>query len=133
MKLLMLGLLLLAGCMNMPCTNTTQTIWEPKVNAWCDHTRRHEECGNTSKSHLLVEFQEAEAAILGVTTYFEGGTQDYVVHEKVNKLHLRGMFPEDMHHKMLKVVVLVAYKGRVFQVPVYCTIIAIATGARCAD
>jgi len=48
---------------------------------------------------------------------------------KTNELHLRGMYPEDMHRKMLKVVILVAFKGRVFRIPVFCEVHAIATGA----
>lgn len=129
MRPLILAFSLLAGCMNQPCTNTTQTIWEPKVTAWCNHVKEWEECP-TPKQNLKVEFLEPEAAIISVTTYYEGGSSDYVSTEKINSIHLKGRFPEGMHGKMLKVVILVAYKGRVFQVPVYCAVHAIATGAR---
>jgi hypothetical protein len=119
----MLALLLLGGCMNTPCTNTTQTIWEPEVAAWCDHQPVWQE--SPTRRHLRVEFKEKDAAIISVTTYFDGApvsSVDSVLNTRTHKVRLLGMFPEGMHGKMLKVEILVAFKGRVFRVPVYCTV-----------
>lgn len=112
--------------MNVPCANTTQTIWEPDVKVFCNHSPRCKECGNESNATLSISFKEQQAAILSVTTYYEGGSMDYVCYEKTNKVYLKGMFPEGMHNKMLKIKILVAFKGRVFEVPIYCDVVKVS-------
>ena len=123
MRPLILALFLLAGCCcPIPVTNTTQTIWEPTIAATCDHRNTKCCCDDGARS-LAIEFREPEAIIIGVTTYYKGGHTVLVWHREVsNKLNLRNMFPEGLHHQMLQVKILVAYKGRIFEIPVFCNI-----------
>jgi hypothetical protein len=109
-----------AGCFSAPCTNVAQTIWEPEVYAWCSHQPIWEE--NPNRRHLHIKFKEAEAVIISVTTYFKDGSVDNICINAKNNIHLEGMFPEGLHGKILKVKILVAYKGRVFEIPVFCNI-----------
>lgn len=121
MKFFMLAMLLLfTGCAYKPCTNKTQNIWEPTVLAQCMHSE-----GNRM---LVISFEEEKVAVISVTITYRGGSTDvvwdlYKSHicrfASLNHLCLENVFPEDRHGEMIGVKILVAYKGRVFEVPVY--------------